>query len=109
MANPHLVLCPNGQHDPVIDMYAELPEDVDRIGIQSVCCRQEGGAESSWQLPVDPIAGAPPTRPPHTIPTAADDAIVRAEDSGIARVGRIDRSHLGPISFGVVGPTRARR
>src|SRR3954453_17188333 len=25
-----------------------------------------------------------------------------------ARFGRIDRSHLGPIGFGVVGPKRAR-
>jgi hypothetical protein len=28
--------------------------------------------------------------------------------SYFARVGVIDRSHLGPIGFGVVGPTRAR-
>jgi hypothetical protein len=33
-----------------------------------------------------------------------------ADDSlqfGAARFGRIDRSHLGPIGFGVVGPKRA--
>jgi hypothetical protein len=40
---------------------------------------------------VSPIPGATPTRPPHTIPTAADDTIVRAEASEPARVGRIDR------------------
>jgi hypothetical protein len=28
--NPHFVPCPNGQHDPITDMYAELLEDADR-------------------------------------------------------------------------------
>jgi hypothetical protein len=31
MANPHFVPCPNGQHDPVIDIYSELLEFDDRI------------------------------------------------------------------------------
>jgi hypothetical protein len=28
--NPHFVPCPNGQHDPITDMYAELLEPDDR-------------------------------------------------------------------------------
>jgi len=32
-----------------------------------------------------------------------------ASNGRLARVGRIDRSHLGSIGFGVVGPTRATR
>lgn len=30
LENPHFVPCPNGQHDPITDMYAELLEDADR-------------------------------------------------------------------------------
>jgi hypothetical protein len=29
--NPHLVPCPNGPHDPITDMYAELLEPTDRV------------------------------------------------------------------------------
>ena len=31
IANPHFVPCPNGQHDPIADMYAELLEPTDRV------------------------------------------------------------------------------
>jgi hypothetical protein len=31
MANPHFVPCPNGQHDPITDMYSELLEPTDRV------------------------------------------------------------------------------
>jgi hypothetical protein len=31
IANPHFVPCPNGQHDPITDMYAELLEPADRV------------------------------------------------------------------------------
>ncbi len=30
---PHFVPCPNGQHDPITDMYAELLEDADRVAV----------------------------------------------------------------------------
>jgi hypothetical protein len=31
--NPHFVPCPNGSHDPVVDMYAELLEPADRVAV----------------------------------------------------------------------------
>ena len=30
IANPHFVPCPNGRHNPIIDMYSELLEETDR-------------------------------------------------------------------------------
>jgi hypothetical protein len=33
MANPHFVPCPNGQHDPIIDMYSELLESADQVAV----------------------------------------------------------------------------
>jgi hypothetical protein len=41
------------------------------------------------------------------IPAVSARVIVRAKASNTARFGRIDRSNLESIDFGVVGPTRA--
>ena len=58
---------------------------------------------------VRPIPGAHLTRAPCKIPTAAEDEIVRAKASNTTRFGLIDRSDIGAIDFGVVGPKRAKR
>jgi hypothetical protein len=33
LENPHFVPCPNGQHDPIIDMYSELLETDDQMAV----------------------------------------------------------------------------
>jgi hypothetical protein len=53
MANPHFVPCPNGQHDPIIDMYSELLEPSDQVAVangQAAMVCPACGEKMYWPL-----------------------------------------------------------